>query len=220
MILRATLNTADPLLIINKTVQIQQDKTIYRLDWQPCFIRYLKRRGLDMKHSFLIILVICAGLTPTFAHANCWQDAGNRYDIDPLLLHAIAQVESKMNPAARNVNKDGTYDIGLMQVNSRHLKHLATFGISEYQLQTQPCTSVMAGAWILAKFVKQLGYSWDAVGAYNAGTKPNREHLRNRYALRVKGYYGQLVSQREQRLQADARKSQAIFASGGERKYK
>ncbi|MGO1268997.1 MAG: hypothetical protein ACTMI6_06855, partial [Pseudomonas bubulae] len=78
MILRATLNTADPLLIINKTVQIQQDKTIYRLDWHPCFIRYLKRRGLYMKHSFLIILVICAGLTPTFAHANCWQDAGNR----------------------------------------------------------------------------------------------------------------------------------------------
>ena len=127
------------------------------------------------------------------AEANCFQDAGERYHIDPLLLYAIAQVESGMNPAALNTNRDGSRDIGLMQINSRHLQRLAAFGIDEHKLQSEPCTSVMVGAWILAQFVQQLGYGWQAVGAYNAGALPEQGDGREHYALQVWHYYRELL---------------------------
>ncbi|MBN2975380.1 invasion protein IagB [Pseudomonas fluorescens] len=130
------------------------------------------------------------------AQADCWQLAASRYHIDPLLLYAIAKVESGLNPSARNINRDGSQDIGLMQINSRHLPALARFGISEQHLLTQPCTSVLAGAWILAGFIREQGYGWQAVGAYNAGARPDRQAQRSRYALAVWRYYGQLLRQR------------------------
>ena len=132
------------------------------------------------------------------AQANCWQLAASRYHVDPLLLYAIAKVESNLNPRARNINGDGSQDIGLMQINSRHLPALAQFGITEQHLIAQPCTSVMVGAWILAGFIQEKGYGWQAVGAYNAGARPDREARRTRYARAVWRYYGELVQQRQQ----------------------
>lgn len=132
------------------------------------------------------------------AHANCWQLAGSRYHIDPLLLYAIAKVESGLNPSARNLNSDGSHDIGLMQINSRHLPALAQFGITEQHLLTQPCTSVIVGAWVLAGFIREKGYDWQAVGAYNAGTRPGRDARRSRYAATVWRYYGELQRRRQQ----------------------
>ncbi|AHC38317.1 invasion protein IagB [Pseudomonas fluorescens] len=132
------------------------------------------------------------------AEADCWQLAASRYHVDPLLLYAIAKVESGLNPSARNINSDGSQDIGLMQINSRHLPALARFGISEQHLLTQPCTSVMVGAWILAGFIREQGYGWQAIGAYNAGAKADRQAQRSRYALAVWRYYSELLQQRQQ----------------------
>lgn len=142
----------------------------------------------------VLILLVLTGTV----QANCWQLAASRYHVDPLLLYAIAKVESGLNPHARNINGDGSEDIGLMQINSRHLPALAQFGITERHLITQPCTSVMVGAWILAGFIQQKGYGWQAVGAYNAGAKPGRDARRTRYALAVWRYYGELLQQRQQ----------------------
>lgn len=144
----------------------------------------------------LVLTLLCLAGT---AQANCWQLAASRYHVDPLLLYAIAKVESGLNPSARNLNSDGSQDIGLMQINSRHLPALARFGITEQHLITQPCTSVMVGAWILAGFIREQGYGWQAVGAYNAGAKPDREARRSRYALAVWRYYAVLLQQRQQR---------------------
>jgi soluble lytic murein transglycosylase-like protein len=148
-----------------------------------------------MRTLRLVLTLLC--LTGT-AQANCWQLAASRYHVDPLLLYAIAKVESGLNPDARNINTDGSQDIGLMQINSRHLPALAAFGITERHLLQQPCTSVMVGAWILAGFIREKGYGWQAVGAYNAGAKPEREARRTRYARAVWRYYGELLHQRQQ----------------------
>lgn len=141
-----------------------------------------------------LTLLCCMGV----AQANCWQLAASRYHVDPLLLYAIAKVESGLNPHARNVNSDGSQDIGLMQINSRHLPTLAQYGITEQHLISQPCTSVIVGAWILAGFIREKGYGWQAVGAYNAGTGPQRDSRRAHYAAAVWRYYGQLLQQRQQ----------------------
>ncbi|WP_017902398.1 lytic transglycosylase domain-containing protein [Pseudomonas asplenii] len=142
------------------------------------------------------LLALATLFSVTGGLANCFQDAGERYRIDPLLLYAIAQVESGLDPRARHDNRDGSRDIGLMQINSRHLPTLAAFGIAERNLQEEPCTSVMAGAWILARLVQQLGYGWQAVGAYNAGTASERKTRREHYARQVWAYYADLLERR------------------------
>ncbi len=57
-------------------------------------------------------------------------------------------------------------DVGLMQVNTVHLREL---GLRRPELLLEPCFNVRAGAFLLAGLVKHLGYGWEAVAAYNAG---------------------------------------------------
>lgn len=110
----------------------------------------------------------------------CWQEAGSRYRIDPALLYAIARTESALNPAASHRNRDGSIDIGLMQINSAWLRDLAKYGISARDLW-EPCTNIHVGAWVLAQKIRKLGMTWEAVGAYNATTPYKRAH----YAWKV-----------------------------------
>jgi soluble lytic murein transglycosylase-like protein len=112
--------------------------------------------------------------------AACWEEAGARYGVNPYLLYAIAKTESSLNPKAINRNKNGSYDIGLMQINSSWFPTLRRYGVDEQQL-LEPCTSIHVGAWILAQNMQRMGNSWDAVGAYNS-TKPD---IRLRYARKV-----------------------------------
>jgi soluble lytic murein transglycosylase-like protein len=60
----------------------------------------------------------------------CWDEAARTYGVDPWLLYGIAQVESSLDPHAlnlRHLQRTGSYDIGLMQINSRNLPALANW---------------------------------------------------------------------------------------------
>ena len=116
------------------------------------------------------------------SHAHCFEQAGARYGVAPALLEAISTVESGGNPQARNLNRDGSEDLGHMQINSRWLGILASYGIDRQKL-LDPCLNTHVGAWILAQNVRQHGYGWEAVGAYNARSPAKR----NAYAHRVGG---------------------------------
>lgn len=118
------------------------------------------------------------------ASADCWTSTGERYRIDPLLLVAIAKVESSMDPKAINWNKDGTCDLGLMQINSSNFPALAAQGFGREKL-VDACASIEAGAIMLSGFIKRHGYTWNAVGAYNAGSSPYRAAARKAYATKV-----------------------------------
>ena len=112
--------------------------------------------------------------------AACWEEAASRYGVNPHLLYAIAKTESGLNPKAVNRNKNGSVDLGLMQINSRWFPILRKHGIDEQSL-LDPCTSIHVGAWILAENMRRMGNSWEAVGAYNA----RNPVLRQRYAGKV-----------------------------------
>ena len=107
------------------------------------------------------------------AGATCFHEAGQRYGLNPGLLQAIAKTESGLRPDAVNLqhrSRTGSYDIGLMQINSSWLPKLAGFGITEAALY-EPCQNVMVGAWILSHHLRESGADWNGVGAYNASCR-------------------------------------------------
>jgi soluble lytic murein transglycosylase-like protein len=114
------------------------------------------------------------------AEAFCFENAGNKYGISPTLLHAISQRESSFNPAAINYNTNGSYDFGLMQINSSWEPSLRKLGIPWNSL-ADPCTNVMVGAWVLSGCIRDYGYTWPAVGCYNSRTPSKRD----RYAEKI-----------------------------------
>jgi soluble lytic murein transglycosylase-like protein len=145
------------------------------------------------------VLLLGLLMSSAQAQAYCWEETARRYDIEPELLQAIAAVESGYSPEVINdANRNGTRDVGLMQINSIHLPRLLKLGITEERLLAEPCLSVEVGASILAEFIQRFGYNWTAVGAYNAGpgSGPQRDALRMRYAEKIWARYEALVQQR------------------------
>jgi len=79
------------------------------------------------------------------ASAFCYEEAGTMYGISPLLLWTISKGESNFNPAAVNHNTNGSFDFGLMQINSSWAPSLRRIGIP-WEALADPCTNVKVGA--------------------------------------------------------------------------
>lgn len=122
----------------------------------------------------LTALAALALSLPPSAGAYCYERAAAEYahlGVTETLLRGIAEVESSNNHRAMNLShqdRTRSYDIGLMQINSRWLPTLAQYGITEQSLRTDACQNLLVGAWILASNMQRHGANWDAVGAYNA----------------------------------------------------
>lgn len=143
------------------------------------------KRANVLKH-----LGFAVALLPVACQA-CWNEAAQRHGVPASLLYAVASAESDLRPDAVNNghrNRTGTYDIGLMQINSGNLSRLAAKGITEKSLY-DPCVSIDVGASILAEKIKAYGPTWEAVGAYNAACTQLKgadcTAARSRYAWRV-----------------------------------
>ena len=142
-----------------------------------------RREGLAWG-SIAALLIAAA-----FPAHGCWDDAATRFQVNSTLLYAIARTESGLNPKAVGRNTNGSRDVGLMQINSSWFAQLARYGIEENHL-FEPCTNIQVGAWILAQNVARYGYTWEAVGAYNA-VDPER---RKRYVEKVHRHLAELLA--------------------------
>jgi hypothetical protein len=171
-----------------------------------------------MRSSSFVSLATLAVMATLSPHAlACWGEAGQRYGVSADLLYAIARVESNLNPKAVNrshIQRTGSYDIGLMQINNRHLSVLSRHGIRESDL-FDPCTNIQVGAWLLSDLFSRNGTTWDAVGAYNAACSQLKgkacARARAQYAWRV---YRQLPAQRSSQF-IKAPNAVKPVASGG-----
>jgi soluble lytic murein transglycosylase-like protein len=114
--------------------------------------------------SFLIF-------SPIRIEAFCFEEAGRAYGVSHELLESIARVESGLNSKSVNKNKNGSSDFGLMQINSAWIDAL---GLNKEKLISNPCYNVMTGAGILKQCIERHGYTWEAVGCYNAKSRGKR----------------------------------------------
>jgi hypothetical protein len=130
------------------------------------------RKACSIIFSIMRLLAIfMALLLPLSLSAFCFDDAAARYEVSSALLRTIARVESNLNPKAFNRNPDGSLDVGLMQINSSWLKSM---NVSTSELIDDPCLNTMVGARILRRCVDRHGYTWEAVGCYNAVSTPKK----------------------------------------------
>ena len=136
-----------------------------------------RKQNMLLVRLFVIsVAVFAAAVAP--AEELCFQEAGEEYRIHPQILEAIARVESNFDPRAVNWNKNGTYDFGVMQINS---SWYYTLGKEWWMTLGDPCSNIKGGAKILSGCMKKYGYSWDAIGCYNSQTPGKR----GKYALTV-----------------------------------
>lgn len=146
--------------------------------------------------AFLLLILVCPRV-----YAFCFESAGAKYHIDPLLVKAIAIGESSLRPEVTNINRDKktgqalSTDYGLMQVNSSHIASLIAQGYirSSQDLLNRPCLNVQIGTWILAKHFQVCGISWNCLGSYNAGFRKDRHETRESYANRIYAIYRRLL---------------------------
>lgn len=138
---------------------------------------------------FCTLLVTLASPCHT-ACAFCFQEAGQKYGINPMVLRSIAKVESNNDPGAINKNSNGTFDLGLMQINSIWKPLL---GEERWNHLGDACFNTQTGAWILSKCINKYGYNWKAIGCYNSQT-PEKSEL---YAKKVFSQLQQLELGRE-----------------------
>lgn len=123
--------------------------------------------------SLIFILCVCASLTPHLAISQdyCFEEAGKQYGISPLLLWAISREESGFNPSAINYNRNGSFDYCHMQINSAWASEV---GKEAWASLGDPCHCTMIGAWILSACINDYGYTWKAIGCYNARNEDKR----------------------------------------------
>ncbi|MFJ7174686.1 transglycosylase SLT domain-containing protein [Citrobacter freundii] len=135
-----------------------------------------------------ILLVGLFSLTCPVIAQDCFEMAGRDYRIE---LRAVSFRESSWRDNALNIVSQNEYAVGKMQIHSQNFSHLAQFGITPHQLYTDSCLNIYTGAYYLAIAFKRWGYSWRAVGAYNAGFREAdaQEKKRQKYAQEIQAIY-------------------------------
>lgn len=117
---------------------------------------------------------------------SCLLAAANTYQIPSSVLYAIMENEGgKMGEVSENTN--GSYDLGIMQINSLWLPELAKhWGVSQteaaYAVVNDTCTNFNVAAWILNKKIAEAdGSLMNGIAFYHSRT-PN---LGRKYAMKI-----------------------------------
>lgn len=121
---------------------------------------------------------------------ECLGRAAAYYNLPVLLLDAILWQEGGTNGVG-NRNQDGSYDLGLAQINTRWLPVFSKYGITARSLLENPCENLYAAGYVLETYALRFGgRDWfRATMAYNIGpsgwSNPVRYRIGYRYAREV-----------------------------------
>ena len=111
---------------------------------------------------------------------NVAKEKAQKYKVPLNIVLAIIEQESNFNPRAYNKNKDGSEDIGLMQVNFKHNKRLMEeYGINSPQELYDIEKNIELGVRILSENYKRFK-SWElAIKAYNGIRADNWNYVKS-----------------------------------------
>jgi len=138
--------------------------------------------------------MLVAATLPPYGHLNqeavtCVAQASVRYEVPELLLHSIILKEGGQT-GRYSTNKDGSYDLGLAQINTSWLGYFAKYGVKPEDIMNQACTNVAVSAYILKYNWLHQGQDWfKAIVAYHIG---NNQWTATRYK-RGYGYASDVV---------------------------
>lgn len=126
---------------------------------------------------------------------NAIEEYSKEYEVDADLIKAIIFCESDGKITAKNHNKNGTTDYGLMQINSCNHEWLKKeLGITDFYDINQ---NIHCGVFMLADLMDRHTDLHTVLMAYNMGEKRTRELHRegvytSKYSRKVMGVYEKL----------------------------
>jgi|CXWL01.1.fsa_nt_gi hypothetical protein len=101
---------------------------------------------------------------------ECSIQAANHYHIPALVLLAVAEQEGG-KPGQKVRNRNGTYDYGVMQINTISLEDLRRFGINENDVLAKGCYPFYLAAWRIAGHLQNdQGDIWQRAANYHSRT--------------------------------------------------
>ncbi|MBP4081536.1 lytic transglycosylase domain-containing protein [Aeromonas sp. MrichA-1] len=125
--------------------------------------------------------------------SKCIDFASKRFDVNKIVIRAIVNVEGgKIGTISRNSN--GSYDLGVMQINTIHLKDIRKKypRVGWRELAFNPCINIAVGTSILSERISESPNYWLGVGSYHSKTPK----YRNRYLGKVKKAVATLIAGR------------------------
>ncbi|MDD3028807.1 MAG: lytic transglycosylase domain-containing protein [Alphaproteobacteria bacterium] len=107
--------------------------------------------------------------------AACVLLAASTYQVPEAIVIGIMNVEGGRIGQEVGPNKNGTYDLGPMQVNTRWLPELQkAWKVSEKTARSwvrdDGCVNVHVATWILRQKIDAAGSLWEGVAAYHSTT--------------------------------------------------
>ncbi len=120
------------------------------------------------------------------ALAACIMLASQIYSVPPAVMIGIMHVEGGRVGQQVGPNRNGTYDLGPMQVNTRWVPELARFWqvdqrTAKVAVRDDGCVNVKVAAWILRQKIEDAGSLYLGIAHYHSAT-PVHGH---RYAAKV-----------------------------------
>ncbi|NQZ13730.1 MAG: lytic transglycosylase domain-containing protein [Alphaproteobacteria bacterium] len=107
--------------------------------------------------------------------AACLMLASQTYSVPPAVMVGIYEVEGGKPGQAVGPNKNGSYDLGPMQINTLWIPELAQkWGVSEKTaygyVKNDPCTNMSVAAWILRSHMNETRSLSKAIAHYHSRT--------------------------------------------------
>jgi hypothetical protein len=106
--------------------------------------------------------------SPNLITWDCLNKAAKKSGIEPALILLILETEGGV-VGLSSKNKNGSFDLGPMQINQLWLKSLKKdLGLSEREIRDNGCHNIAAGAHILSLVLKQRGSVKSAIAGYHS----------------------------------------------------
>lgn len=119
---------------------------------------------------------------------DCINHAAIVYHVPATVILSVIKQESGRNGQAVR-NKNGTFDYGVMQINSVWLPKIAAYGYTRDDMQYNACKNISVGTWILSQSITEGKNLWSGVGNYHSHT-PRHNY---KYSAVVHAHYQKIT---------------------------